>query len=98
MDDVINFFKPYGPFENIVMRKYKDQVTKSYIFKGSVFVTFASKEKAQEFLNVESVKLNDQELIRKWQLDYIEDKKKEMLEYKLKKGKKTVAVKEPEVS
>lgn len=49
------------------MRKYKDQVTKTFKFKGSVFVTFANKEKAQEFLNIESVKINDTELIRKWQ-------------------------------
>lgn len=94
MDNLITFFNPYGPLENILMRKYKDQVTKTFKFKGSVFATFANKEKAKEFLDIESVKFNETELIRKWQLDYIEEKKKELLENKLKRSNKKAAAKE----
>lgn len=67
MDSLITFFNPYGPLENILMRKYKDAVTKTFKFKGSVFVTFSTKEKAKEFLEIESVKFNDTELTRMWQ-------------------------------
>ena len=67
MDDLITFFNNYGPFENIIMRKYNDKLSKTYKFKGSVFVTYATKEKAKEFLDLESVKCKDRELIKMWQ-------------------------------
>lgn len=67
MNDLIDFFNEFGPFENIIMRKYKDALTKSFKFKGSVFVTYATKEKAKEFLDLENVKCKDKDLIRKWQ-------------------------------
>lgn len=67
MNDLIDFFYKFGPFENIVMRKYKDKLSKTFKFKGSVFVTYTNKEKAKEFLDIDGVKCNDTELIRMWQ-------------------------------
>ena len=47
-------------------------------FKGSVFVTFKTSDAAKAFLELESVKNPEgEELIRKWQSDYNEEKKKE---------------------
>jgi lupus La protein len=48
------------------MRSYKDKETNKRIFKGSVFVTFKTKELAESFLK-EDVKYGDTELIKKWQ-------------------------------
>ncbi|KAK6623458.1 hypothetical protein RUM43_009310 [Polyplax serrata] len=88
MNDLIEFFNAFGAFENIIMRKYKDKLTKSFKFKGSVFVTYATKEKAKEFLDLPDVKCKDKELIRMWQLEQIEQKKQEILTNKLKRSKK----------
>jgi hypothetical protein len=48
------------------MRSYKDKATNEYIFKGSVFVIFKTKELAAKFLK-DDIKYEDAELIRKWQ-------------------------------
>jgi lupus La protein len=48
------------------MRSYKEKETNKYIFKGSVFVIFKTKELAQDFLK-EDIKYGDVELITKWQ-------------------------------
>lgn len=48
------------------MRSYIDKATNKYIFKGSVFVIFKTKELAEDFLK-EDVKYGDIELIKKWQ-------------------------------
>lgn len=47
------------------MRKYQDK-EKNLKFKGSIFVQFQTIDVAKAFMNVESVKFNDAELIRKW--------------------------------
>jgi hypothetical protein len=48
------------------MRSYRDKAADKYIFKGSVFVIFKTKELAEEFLKAD-IKYGDVELIRKWQ-------------------------------
>ena len=44
MAELLDFFAPYEQVLNINMRKYLDKPTKTYKFKGSVFVTFAKNE------------------------------------------------------
>lgn len=48
------------------MRKYQDNKDKVYKFKGSVFVQFETLDGAKAFMNIESIKYGDTELIRKW--------------------------------
>lgn len=85
MADILEFFSPYEKVANIVMRKYLDKPTKTYKFKGSVFVTFAKKEQAEEFITKEKVQYKENDLQRKWQEVYLEEKKEER--NKSKKGK-----------
>lgn len=77
MNDLIEFFEPFDKVTNIVMRKYHDKATKKYLFKGSVFVTFANKDHCAEFLKKEKLEFKGKELIRKMQDDYFEEKKAE---------------------
>jgi len=77
LDDLIAFFSPYDVV-NVMRRTYLDKATKERHFKGSVFVTFKTSDAAKAFLELESVKNPEgEELIRKWQSDYNEEKKKE---------------------
>lgn len=47
------------------MRKYHDKEKKLH-FKGSIFVQFKTLEDAKAFMDRESVKYEETELIRKW--------------------------------
>ncbi|XP_055920264.1 la protein homolog [Eupeodes corollae] len=85
MADILEFFNPFEKVANISMRKYLDKPTKTYKFKGSVFVTFAKKEQTEEFITKEKVQFKDNDLVRKWQEVYYEEKKEER--NKSKKGK-----------
>jgi len=49
------------------MRHYRDKETKSMKFKGSVFVVFKTEELAKKFMEEETVKFKETELIKKWQ-------------------------------
>ncbi|KAK9511206.1 hypothetical protein O3M35_005809 [Rhynocoris fuscipes] len=91
LNDLLEFFYKFGDIENVTMRSWHDKATKVWNFKGSVFVIFKSVEGADKFLKLESVKYNDsdEELIRKWQKDYIEEKRKERLEVRMKHSKKS---------
>lgn len=75
------FFNQYEPYENIVMRKYLDK-EKVLHFKGSIFVQFKTLENAKAFMERESVKYNDTELIRKWSADHAAEKVQEKEERK----------------
>ncbi|XP_055836749.1 la protein homolog [Episyrphus balteatus] len=86
MADILEFFSPFEKVANISMRKYLDKPSKTYKFKGSVFVTFVKKEQAEEFITKEKVQFKENDLIRKWQEVYYEEKKEER--NKSKKGKK----------
>jgi len=59
------------------MRKYHDKTEKVYKFKGSVFATFATKDQADEFLKKEKLEFKDAVLIRKWQEQFVEEKRTE---------------------
>lgn len=67
MDDIISFFDKYGPVDNIHMRRYKDTITQKYFFKGSVYTTFSTLEKAQAFMDEAGIKCGETELVKKWQ-------------------------------
>lgn len=78
------FLKPYETHENIVMRKYSDKSKKLH-FKGSIFVQFKTLGNAKAFMERESVKYGDTELIRKWAADYAKEKLAEKENWKKKK-------------
>lgn len=86
MSELIDFFLPYEKAVNIVLRKYHDKPTKTYIFKGSVFVTFATKEQAETVLAAE-LKYKDTVLEKKSQEIYLDEKKEERIVKDKKRGK-----------
>lgn len=77
MNELLEFFEPFEKVSNILMRKYHDKATKKYLFKGSVLVTFTTKEQAGEFLKKGKLTYKEKELICKSQDDYFEQKKAE---------------------
>lgn len=101
IDKLKNFFNPYKPFETIVMRKYQDNKDKVYKFKGSVFVQFETLDGAKAFMNIESIKYGDTELIKKWAANYNLEKAQEKEERRKKKAdnksKKSTTAEEKEV-
>lgn len=85
IDHCLQFFKDYPDVENLIMRKYQNKSTKEWCFKGSVFVTFKTKEQAENFLQIENITHGETELIKMWQADYIQTKQAEFEERKSKK-------------
>lgn len=80
----------FGPVESVIRRTDKGQK-----FKGSCFIVFKDLELAKKFVELESVKYKETELVRKMQNDYYSDKRKENEERKrLQKEKKEAIVKE----
>lgn len=78
LDNLLDFFGQFDHVINVFMRTWVDKHTKGKKFKGSVFVSFKDRESAEAFLKLESVKNPEgQELIRKWQEEYNEEKKNE---------------------
>uniref|UniRef100_A0A6M2DCZ8 Putative rna-binding protein la n=1 Tax=Xenopsylla cheopis TaxID=163159 RepID=A0A6M2DCZ8_XENCH len=75
LDSILDFFKNYDFVENVIMRTYVDKATKEHGFKGSVFATFAKKEQAEKFLEIEKVTYLDQDLVCMFQNDYYKMKK-----------------------
>ena len=85
LDDLLDFFSKYENVINVFKRTWMDKKSKDRFFKGSVFVTFKDRESAEKFMAVESVKNPEgEELIRKWQEDYNEEKKNEFEDKKRK--------------
>lgn len=92
MPDLIEYFKEYPKVSHVVIRKYLDKPTKTYKSKGSVFVTFSTRDQCAAFLT-QDVKYKDTELITKWQSDYYAGKKTERQEKQKEKNAKL----EPEI-
>ncbi|KAG0727410.1 La [Chionoecetes opilio] len=88
LDNLLVFFKQYGPYDTVLMRHFFDREAKKQGFKGSVLVVFMNREKAQEFLELPEVKFKGTLLLRKWHEDYVEEKKKEVEERRAKKEAK----------
>lgn len=87
MSALLKFFEAYDDVSNVIMRRYQDKPTKEYRFKGSVFVSFATKATCAAFLALEKVEFEEKPLERKWESDYYEAKKAERSSDK-KKAKK----------
>merc|ERR1712038_1920618 len=81
LDDLLSFFGKYPNVLNVSKRLYEDRKDpeRKKHFKGSVFVVFKDRESAQKFMDIDSVKSPDEkeELVRKWQKDYLDEKDKE---------------------
>jgi len=79
LDELIEYF--HGSFANVLnvnMRNWFDKRDKVRHFKGSVFVTFKDVASAQNLVEQQEVKYKDEDLVRKMQKKYFEDKGKEM--------------------
>lgn len=74
MDELLDYAATFG---DKVITKVTPRRLKTKAFKGTLYFTFSSKEQAEKFLKQESVKYNDVELERKWEKDFLEEKKKE---------------------
>merc|ERR1712025_1565670 len=87
LGDLLGFFGKYDNVIHVNRRTWVDRKDDSRNFKGSVFVTFKDKVSAEAFMAFESVKNPEgEELIRKWQADYFDEKQKEFEEKKAKKS------------
>ncbi|KAK9694622.1 La domain [Popillia japonica] len=78
LDDIVSFLEEYGPIESCGKRSYLDVATKENKFKGSCFIIFETVELCKKFIEAESIKYKNVELIRKWQEDYYKEKKEEV--------------------
>lgn len=87
LDNIVTFLEPYGPVESVARRTSIDKITKKHMFKGSCFIIFKDIETCKKFVEAESIKYKDTELLRKFKNDYFEGKKKEIQERR-NKGKK----------
>jgi len=87
LDDLLAFFaKCAEGVVHVNRRTWADRETNTRNFKGSVFVTFKEKASAEKFMSLESVKSPaGEELIRKWQADYMKEKQ---VEYETKKAER----------
>lgn len=93
LSTLIDFFhKAFENVEQVQMRKYYCLKTKAHLFKGSVFVTFSTKEQAEEFVAKEGLKFGEKPMLRYLQPHYLDLKKKERDDMdKTKKAKKAAA-------
>merc|ERR550539_2159028 len=81
LDDLLAFFGNCPSVLNVTKRLYEDRKDpeRKKHFKGSVFVVFKDRESAQNFMDLKELKSPDgkEELVRKWQKDYNEEKDSE---------------------
>lgn len=77
LDRLEEFFDDKGKVTSITMRKDENR-----LFKGSVFVEFATVDEAKAFLGRESLKYNEEELIKMTKDDYFKAKGKERAQHK----------------
>ncbi|XP_050306863.1 la protein homolog [Anthonomus grandis grandis] len=87
LNEIINFMEEYGPAESVIRR-----TDSNHKFKGSCFIVFKDVETAKKFVELESVKFKDNELLRKMQQDYHSDKKKEIEDRKKQNKEKKQAL------
>jgi len=81
LDNILKFLEPHGVVESCQLRTYLDKKEKNkekaHKFKGSIFVLFKDLDDCKKFIEAESIKCNDKELIRKWKNNYFEEKVEE---------------------
>ncbi|XP_039479947.1 la protein homolog [Drosophila santomea] len=95
MSELLDFAVNYEKVVNLTMRKHYDKPTKSYKFKGSIFLTFETKAQAKAFLEQEKIAYKERELLRKWQVDYLKEKQEEYAQKNEKRKNKKEAKPEP---
>ncbi|XP_030383714.1 la protein homolog [Scaptodrosophila lebanonensis] len=95
--DILDYFSVYEKVCNITMRKYLDKTTKSYKFKGSIFVTFETLDQAKAFMAKDKVVYKERELLRKWQKEYLQEKQEEYQRKNEKRKNKKESKPEPEI-
>jgi len=88
MDELLEFASTFG---DKIITKVTPRRLKTKEFKGTLYFTFNTKEEAEKFLKLESVKYKDVELERKWEKDFLEEKKKEYEDKLAKKDEKIKA-------
>merc|ERR1719264_2098312 len=89
LDELIEYYNESNPdVVSIQMRNYCEKKGKEKVwkFKGSIFLTFKTEEAAKAFVEKEE-KYKEGALLKKFQKDYLEEKKKEMDEKRNKFGK-----------
>merc|ERR1719504_37589 len=88
LDELIEYYNESNQdVVSIQMRNYCEKKGKEKVwkFKGSIFLTFKTEEAAKGFVEKEE-KYKEGALLKKFQKDYLEEKKKEMDERKNKHG------------
>ncbi len=78
LDEVMDLMMGERGAVHVQMRNYVNQRDGTKGFKGSIFVTFESRDKAEAFMAGDKLEYKGVELIRKWQSDYFEDKRAEV--------------------
>lgn len=94
LDTLLEFFKQFGEYESIRMRKYMEKATNTSGFKGSVLVVFKTVEVATAFMDGPPTKYLNSYLIKKWFSKYLDEKKKEYEERQAKKAAKLQRIEE----
>lgn len=94
LDELLEFYKQYGPYETVLMRFFHDKESQKQGFKGSVYVVFPTAEKAKEFREMDEVRYKDILLLRQWQSEYLEAKRKEIEERRARKEARKNNIKE----
>lgn len=92
LSDLLKYFEQYNKVVNVIMRRYQDKSTKEYLFKGSVFITFETKEQCTEFLKIEKIEYQGAELEKKWQQEYYDSKKAERQQRNQEKKKSVIII------
>ena len=88
ISQVLDFFKDFEKVTNVSMRKYFEAKSKTYLFKGSVFVSFSTKEQCEEFVSKDKIMYKESELLRHLQSDYFTLKRQEKDDMDKKRSKR----------
>lgn len=83
MDEILQFSAAYNNIVRVIQRKLDNKR-----FKGSVYLVFNSKDQAEKFLKLESVKYENIELKRMWQRDFLKEKSLQYQHFKAKEIEK----------
>lgn len=83
MDEILQFSAAYNDIVRVIQRKVDNKQ-----FKGSIYLVFNSKDQAEKFLKLESVKYGNVELKRMWQRDFLKEKSLQYQYFKAKEIEK----------
>lgn len=93
LDEILKHLESHGPIESCNKRSYMNKATKQQVFKGSCFITFKNLDDCKKFVEAESIKYKETELIRKFKERYIEGKREEVRELRNARKKDKEAAK-----